>query len=256
MTMEVRDLEFHYPGGEPVFRAVDFTLERGEVFAILGANGVGKTTLLNCVANQASPSGGDVRVDGRSIRRMSRNDFARIVAYVPQFHQPVFPYTVRNFVTMGRAPYLRIYESPRPEDAAVAMEKLALLGVAHLADTSYLELSGGQRQLVMVAQALAQEPEYLILDEPTSHLDFGNQIRSLRLIERLAADGHGVLLTSHHPDHSLMFNHTVGVMHEKRFIALAQADDAITRENMEKIYGVDVAIEEIAARRRKICLPL
>ena len=256
MTIEVKDLSFSYSDSAKVFTDINFTLCKGEIFTILGANGAGKTTLLNCIVNQLTPDNGEIKINGQSIRSMSKNEFAKIVAYVPQFHQPIFPYSVLSFVTMGRAPYLRIYNTPLERDTHIAIQMIELLGISHLAEKSYLEISGGERQLVMIAQALAQEPDFLIFDEPTSHLDFGNQIRTLRLIDQLSKDGYGIILTSHHPDHSLMFNHTVAVMHEDTFIALASAQEVITRENMEKIYGIQVEIETLPKLSRKICLPI
>jgi iron complex transport system ATP-binding protein len=256
MTIEVRELSFSYPKGVNIFADISFTLSKGEVLTILGANGAGKTTLLNCIANQEKPDSGRIVINGLPISRMSKNDFAKVVAYVPQFHQPIFPYSVLSFVTMGRAPYLRIYESPLKRDTDIAMQMIDLLNIRHLAEKSYLEISGGERQLVMIAQALAQEPDFLIFDEPTSHLDFGNQIRMLRLIEQLSQGGYGILLTSHYPDHSLMFNHTVAIMHEHSFIALAIASEVITKENMEEIYGLQVEIETLPKISRKICLPV
>ena len=253
-TFAAEHLRFSYDGVRDIFSDISLSVRQGEVFAILGCNGAGKSTLLNCLARQITPDGGGVTLDGMPCEKMPRRIFARHVGYVPQFHQSVFAYTVEEFVVMGRAPHLQALQTPGEADYEIARTCMERVGVAHLAQKSYLEISGGERQMVLFAQALAQQPDFLVLDEPTSHLDFGNQVRCLQMIERLAEQGYGILLTSHFPDHSLMFSHRVGVLHEGRFLAMGPAEEAINQENMQRIYGVQVEIRRSETLHRMTCL--
>ena len=223
ITYTAEKISFAYNGGRNIFTDVDLAVSKGEVFTILGSNGTGKSTLLNCIAGQLKPLSGKVQIGGKAIESMSTNEFARHVAYVGQLHYPMFAYSVREVVVMGRL--------------------------------AYLEISGGERQLVMFAQALTQTPDFLVLDEPTSHLDFGNQIRCLEIVQKVAGEGYGVILSSHFPDHSFMFNHRVGILHEGRFIAIGNAKDVITEENMSAIYNIPVSVDYNASLGRLTCLP-
>lgn len=255
ITYTAEKISFAYNGGRNIFTDVDLAVSKGEVFTILGSNGTGKSTLLNCIAGQLKPLSGKVQIGGKAIESMSTNEFALHVAYVGQLHYPMFAYSVREVVVMGRLAYLGISGSPKHSDYKIAENMMELMGVSHLADKSYLEISGGERQLVMFAQALTQTPDFLVLDEPTSHLDFGNQIRCLEIVQKVAGEGYGVILSSHFPDHSFMFNHRVGILHEGRFIAIGNAKDVITEENMSAIYNIPVSVDYNASLGRLTCLP-
>ena len=144
-----------------------------------------------------------MRIDGRSLGAYSMRERARRIAYVPQAHAPTFAFTVETVVLMGRTAHGSLFSRPRPRDRAVAARALAQFGIAHLAQRPYTMISGGERQLVLLARALAQEPQFVVLDEPTASLDFGNQGKVMREIRALAASGHGVLFTTHDPNHAL-----------------------------------------------------
>ena len=248
-------ISFAYTSGHNIFTNIDLSVNKGEVFTILGSNGTGKSTLLNCMAGQLTPLSGKVQIGGKSIESMSTDEFARHVAYVGQLHYPMFAYSVREVVVMGRLAYLGISGSPKQADYKIAEEMMELMGVSHLADKSYLEISGGERQLIMFAQALTQTPDFLVLDEPTSHLDFGNQIRCLEIVQKVAGEGYGVILSSHFPDHSLMFNHRVGILHKGQFIAIGNAKEVINEQNMSAIYNIPVSVEYNVSLDRLTCLP-
>lgn len=255
MTIAVNNLSFAYPNGQKIFSGITFEVKKGEIFAILGSNGTGKSTLLNCVANQLNPDNGNTSLDGQTIAKMPIGEFARKVGYVPQFHQPVFPYTVEELVVMGRAPHLGAISSPKKKDFEIAHQMMEIMQISHLAKKSYLQISGGERQLALITQALTQQPDYLILDEPTAHLDFGNQIRTLKILNKLAAQGYGIIITTHFPDHSLMFSLTVGVMHQGKFLDIGPAERVITPEIMKIIYGFEVDISFHPNLNRLVCLP-
>ncbi len=258
MKLVVSGAGFHYDAtGTSGFRDVNFSLESGEVMSILGPNGCGKTTLLKCINRLMVLHQGSIRLDNRDIAALPRARIARAIGYVPQMHQPAFPFTVLDAVLVGRAPHLGLLESPGPKDVKVAEQALDTMGIGHLEGKPYTQISGGERQLVIFARVLAQQPSLLLLDEPTSHLDFGNQVRLLREIGKLAATGLPIIMTSHFPDHVFMVSDRVAIMKEGAFIDCGRPDDIITGPNLERVYGIRVDVRYIDGPvHRKICVPI
>ncbi|MCW4034769.1 MAG: ABC transporter ATP-binding protein [Candidatus Bathyarchaeota archaeon] len=256
LKLEAKNLSFSYKKGTPVFKDISFTLDKGDVFCILGQNGAGKSTLLSCIGRLFDVNSGTIRVDGQDISLMTRMEIAKKIGYIPQFHTPVFPYTVFDFVLMGRTPHIGALSSPGKEDKEIAENAITEVGITHLAKKPYSEISGGEKQLVMFAKVLAQQPEIVLLDEPTSHLDFGNQFKILSMIEDLSNRGFSVVMTSHFPDHSFLVSNKVGVMKDHKFIDMGAANDVITENNMLQTYGLDVKIVYIEKAGRKVCVPL
>ncbi len=242
----------------PVFHALNLSLEPGRVAALLGPNGCGKTTLLRCLGGAMRLQEGRVILEGRELGRYGEVERARRIAFVFQEHLTVFPYSVLETVRMGRTPHLGFLGSPGPRDTAIAERALATVGCAHLRDARYTEISGGERQLVLIARALAQEPSILLLDEPTSHLDFGNQMLLLSTVERLAREQElAVLMSTHHPDHALLIAHHVYLMHGGTFLAEGRPRDVITAEHMRALYGIDVCVTTLGERgERQVVVPL
>ncbi|MBE7245466.1 MAG: ABC transporter ATP-binding protein, partial [Actinomycetospora chiangmaiensis] len=202
MLLQVQDLAFGY-GGRIVGTDVAFGLDAGEVLCLLGPNGGGKTTLFKTLLGLLPARAGRVRLDGADLSRLSRRAVARTVAAVPQAHAAFFPFTVREVVVMGRASRIGPFSAPGPADEAAAEAALATLGIGHLADKVYTEISGGERQLALIARALSGAPRLLIMDEPTASLDFGNQARVLGQVRRLARAGIAVMFSTHDPGHAL-----------------------------------------------------
>jgi len=255
MILEVRGAKFAYSGGQQVFSDVSFSLAHREVLCILGPNGIGKSTLIRCLANLYSLCSGSIRLFGEEMAWLPQVEIAKKVGYVPQAHEIVFPFTVRDFVLMGRAPHLAAFSSPGKEDCEIAKEKIRLVGIEKIAEKPVNEISGGEYQLAMIARALAQEPAILLLDEPTSHLDFGNQIRVLEIIDRLADRGISVVMSSHFPDHAFLASNSVAIMKHGTFMAYGRAEEVVTEENLRKTYGVDVSIAYNHHVARHICVP-
>lgn len=252
--IEARDLAFSYPGGgEPVFSRASLKVEPGRVLCILGPNGIGKSTLLKSLAGLLKPQQGRVELDGREISGMSRAAIARLAAYVPQFHSPVFAFSVEQVVLMGRAAHLGAFSSPGPEDLRRTRQALESVGISHLAARPYTELSGGERQLGMFARVLAQQARVLLLDEPTSHLDFGNQARVLALIRDLARQGLAVVMTSHFPDHALWIADSAALLHNATLSSPDSPERVITPDRLRDLYGVEVRL--IRDQGRAICSP-
>jgi iron complex transport system ATP-binding protein len=239
MTLAGRDLTIGYRD-RVVGRGLDVTLAQGEVLALLGPNGGGKTTLLKTLLGILSPLAGTALIDGRSLGAYSIRERARRIAYVPQAHTPTFAFTVETVVLMGRTAHGNLFSRPSAGDRAVAARVLAQFGIVHLAQRAYTMISGGERQLVLLARALAQEPQFIVLDEPTANLDFGNQGKVMREIRALAASGHGVLFTTHDPNHALRTADRAFLLRDGRCVAEGKVGDVLTREQLEALYGAPV----------------
>ena len=215
--LNVKDLSFSYPS-HPVLTRMNFALYPGEVVSLLGPNGCGKSTLIRLMLGLLRGSG-DIVLAGKALSTYSPKTIAQHIAYIPQYHNVPFSYTVREMVVMGRISKLGFFAQPSQKDRDVADEALRVVGVETLAERPFGQLSGGQKQMVLLARALAQEVSTFIMDEPVSELDYGNQIRLLEMIARLAGQGKTFLKTTHYPDHALMVSSRVAVMHEGRMIA-------------------------------------
>ncbi|AVP59035.1 ABC transporter ATP-binding protein [Pulveribacter suum] len=221
-----------------VAQGLTFELAGGEVLCLLGANGSGKTTLLRTLLGLLAPLSGQVRVAGQDVAAWGRAAFARQVGYVPQAHAGWFPYTVLDVVLMGRAARLGRFATPGAADRQRALQCLQALGIAHLQAHSALAISGGERQLALIARALAQEPRLLVLDEPTASLDFGNQIRVLEHVARLRAAGMAVLMTTHQPEHALRVADRIALLGAGRLQAIGAPRATATPAALARLYGV------------------
>ena len=253
MQLVAQDLAIGYRR-RLVARDIALTLSAGEVLCLLGPNGAGKTTLFRTLLGLQPPLGGAVLIDGRPLAGLKPAEIARTMAYVPQAHVTEFSFTVLDVVLMGRTARLGPFASPGPADERVAHDKLAGLGIADLAGQDYTRISGGQRQLSLIARALAQETPILVLDEPTASLDFGNQTMVLGRIRELAAAGYGIVLSTHDPDHALLIATRVAVIADGGLRAVGTPQEVVTAEILSAIYNTDVRVEETESGRR-VCVP-
>jgi len=256
VRVSVRDLAFGYPG-KRVGAGVSLELSAGEVMCLLGPNGGGKTTLFKTMLGLIPAQGGEVRYADAPLARMARAEVARIAGYVPQAHTGYFPFSVFDVVLMGRAAHLGPFASPGKRDREIAQRALATIGIERLADAIYTRISGGERQMTLIARALAQEPSILVMDEPTASLDFGNQVRVLERIRDLSCAGLAIVLSTHDPDQAFLVADRVAMLHEGKLVRLGAPGETITAESLKLVYGVDIAVVEIAAGSgmRRVCVP-
>jgi iron complex transport system ATP-binding protein len=242
-----------------VLSDISLNLNGGELFCLLGPNGVGKTTLFKTILGLIPARGGEIRLDGEPVTRWSRRRFAQWVGYVPQAHSPPFPFKVRDVVAMGRVSHLGLFASPGRGDLDIAEGALDTLGIASLGEAIYTEISGGERQLVLIARALAQQPKILVMDEPTSNLDYGNQIKVMAHISQIVADkGISVILTTHYPNHALLYATRVLALDRDKSYIVGAPSKVITERYLRDTYSVETEIHDIGLRngqRTRVCVP-
>jgi len=258
MRLAASNLAYGY-ADRKVGSGVTLELAAGEVLCLLGPNGSGKTTLFRTLLGLLPAQGGEVLLDGCDVQTLTRAAIARQVSYVPQAHGAFFPYTVREVVLMGRTAHMGLFAAPSARDYAAAVAAINRMGLQHLADVAYTRISGGERQLVLIARALAQDARMVVMDEPTANLDFGNQVRVLERIRALADEGIGVLLSTHDPDHAFLCADRVAMLYQGELVACGTPAEEITAQRLKQLYGIDVAITALAladARIRNVCLPL
>lgn len=240
MVLKVQGLAYRRaPGQAPVLDDIDLTLGAGEILCLLGPNGSGKTTLLRCLIGALRAERGSVRIDGETDAAPRRR--ARKLAYVPQAGGDS-ALTLLDTVLMGRTPHLPPLALPGRSDELIARAALARVGIAHLAARSFNRVSGGERQLALIARALAQAPRLFLMDEPTASLDLGNQARVLRTIRDLAADGMTVLVTTHQPEHALLLGARVVAIAGGRIAASGAAHDVLQPAMLSALYGTPVDV--------------
>jgi len=254
MSVEVSGLSFSY-GERAVLSGVSFTVPDGCLCSILGRNGTGKSTLLRCMLGLLRGYTGSVRVGGEDVRHMRPTALARKVAYIPQSHYPAFNYSVLDMVLMGACAHKEGFASPGRREEEAARAALERLGLSDFAGRDYLKLSGGERQLVLIARALAQQSRVLLLDEPAASLDFGNQTTVMARLRALAREGYTVIQTTHSPEQAYMVSDKLLAMRGGRVIADGAPRDVLDAALVEQLYGVRARIESLRGDRVRVCVP-
>ena len=244
MSIDVRELSFAY-GRRQVLRNVTFRAEPGQLVAVLGPNGAGKSTLFRCILGFLPRYRGDIALCGHALRSLDRRALARLAAYIPQTSAPVYNYTVRDTVLMGADPF----HAPGRRQQETADRALEQLGIQDLWDRGVNEISGGERQLALIARALVQNAEILIMDEPTANLDYGNQQRVLAQIRALAARGYTVLLSTHNPEHALHYAHRILALQGGHIAADGLTETALTPQLLQTLYGIQAILAEVPTDR-------
>ncbi len=254
MSLTVEHLDFFY-GKRQILKDVSFQVEPGEFLSILGPNGVGKTTLFRCILRLLQPSGGAIYVQGRSTAAMTAQELARLVAYIPQSHSPAFNFSVLDMVIMGTASQIGALASPGKEQQLLAEKALERLGILHLADRPYKSCSGGERQMCLLARAIAQQARVLVMDEPSASLDFGNRFRVMQMVRSLVAEDYVVIQTTHDPEQAYMYSDKILALHDGRVLAWGTPQQVMESALMSRLYGLEVEVQSLADDRVRVCVP-
>lgn len=252
-AIEAKCVRFSY-GKNEILHGMDFAAQKGQLIAVLGPNGAGKSTLFRCLLGLYHSYQGSITIEGREVKNMQPREIAAKVAYIPQTHTPTFHYTVLEMVLMGTTHRVRGLQSPGTKEVAIAREALAQVGIADMENRSYGRLSGGEQQLVLIARALAQQTELLIMDEPTSSLDYGNQLRVMQRVRALARQGYTILLSSHNPQQALLFSDRILALHDGVICADGTPEKVITPELLETLYSIKTRLAE--AEEGRLIIPL
>ena len=256
MSLAAHGLAFGYPG-RVVGRGFDLALEAGEVLCVLGPNGAGKTTLFRTLLGLIPPLAGRVTVAGTDVSAVPRAQMARALAYVPQAMASAFDFTLLDVVEMGRTAHLAAFASPSRRDRERSMQSLERLGIAALAERPIHSVSGGERQLALIARALATDATHLLMDEPTANLDFGNQSLILDEVARLKASGAAILFSTHHPDHALRIADRVVMLRGGTVLAAGATCATLNSENLSALYARPIDVLEVVSpdgTRRRTCV--
>lgn len=257
MTFEVRDLAARYGKGEPlVLRGVTMSVPRGSLYAVLGPNGSGKSTLMRAVLGVLPLERGSVRIEGRDLEGWGRRELARAVGAVPQAEHITFPFTVRDFVAMGRYPHLGPLSPEGERDRTAVASALERCRVGDLAHRHLSTLSGGELQRVRIARALAQEPRSLVLDEPTANLDLKHEMAIFHLLRASANEGLTVLVITHHINLAARFADRLLVLHKGSVAAEGTVSEVFRREILEEVYQWPVAVREDSVAGAPQAIPL
>jgi iron complex transport system ATP-binding protein len=254
--LEVQNAAFKYNRNRFIFSNISFSLEPGRILSIIGPNGCGKSTLLNCLAGLVKLSQGEVLLDGKPQVSYNAKEIAKIVGYVPQFYTLSYGYTLRDYVVMGYAPRLGILATPGKEECELADEAMKRMGIFDLAEQPITEMSGGERQQAVIARVLVQKPRIIMMDEPASALDYGNQNRVLRLVKELADEGFAVIMTTHTPDHAIMLDDTVALLDRQGNMSIGYAKEIRREDILKQVYRTNLKMVHIAEAGRMACIAL
>ena len=243
MSLSIQNLSFSY-GKRDVLHQVKFHAEKGELLCVLGPNGAGKSTLFRCILGTISTYSGTISFDGTDLRTLPARELARHIAYIPQSHRPTAGYSVLDTALMGITRQLGAFSQPKEEHAALAMGALQQVGIEQLAQRDFAHLSGGEQQLVLIARAITQQAAVMVMDEPMSSLDYGNQLHILQQVKDLTRQGYTVLLSTHNPQHALQFADRILALCDGRVAAFGRTGEVLTPELLQKLYRVDTVFAE------------
>lgn len=254
MSITVTDLSFNF-GQNRVLKEINFTARNSELLSVLGPNGVGKTTLFRCILGLLKGYRGQISLGGVDIRGLGVAEMARLIAYVPQFHYPSFNYSVFDMALMGTSVHLSAFSRPGKEQVKLVEAALERLGIAHLKERGFTRISSGEQQLVLLARALVQESRILVMDEPISNLDYGNQVRVLTEVRSLVEEGYTIIQSTHNPDLAFMFSDRVLALKDGAVLGCGTPEAVFSEELIYALYGMKVKMESLYCDRVRVCIP-
>ena len=262
-VIEISSLYFSY-GNKEVLKNLSLSIPRGKIVCLMGQNGSGKTTLIDAIMGLNPIKQGNIVINGKDIKMLKTMDIAKQIAYVPQLHNIRFPYTVKEIVMMGRTAYMGLFGGPKKKDEEIAMESLERVGIAEYADRPYSQLSGGEIKLVLLARALGQSTDIIIMDEPTAHLDLKNELIFLETVSKIVAEEQKtVLIATHSPEHAFYFerlqtNVEAALVKDGEIYKIGAPSEVITKESIKEVFDVDAdiitTVTEDGIEEKTLCL--
>ncbi|MCL2807644.1 MAG: ABC transporter ATP-binding protein [Coriobacteriia bacterium] len=256
MRVDLNNLSCGY-NGKAIVENINLSIGEREIWCILGANGIGKTTFFKTLLKLIKPISGQVLYNGKELKNCSHRELARQISYVPQSHTPPFPFLVKEVISMGRNPYQQGMGRLSAKDRAAIDEAIEILSIGYLAEKKYTEISGGERQLTLLARAIAQNTPIMVLDEPVANLDFGNQARVISHISNLVENmNRTMIMTTHSPDHGLLLDAKVFMMFKEGKHSVGKGSEIITEESVKELYDIENQIIDIPSCGRTVCLPM
>ncbi|WP_419677978.1 ABC transporter ATP-binding protein [Aliarcobacter lanthieri] len=252
LLIDAKNISFSYQN-KKVLNNINFELHQGDILSLIGKNGCGKTTLLKILLG-IYKSSGNIKILSKNINEYKNKELAKLISYVPQTHQIPFDYTVFDVVLMGRLAYTNLFSNYSKNDIEITIKNLEKVGILHLKDKIYSQISGGERQLAFIARALTQNAKIIFMDEPVTGLDYGNQLKLLKFLKELSNEGFTFVKTTHYPDHALYASNKVMMLKDGIVLDYGLVDDKLTVENINQLYDVNV---EIIKRDNgyKFCIP-
>ncbi len=254
MSIRIEQLNFYY-GQRQILQDISFEGNYGSFLSVLGPNGVGKSTLFRCMLGLLTPSSGQVSVNGRNVLHLSAKELAKEIAYIPQSHSPIFNYSVFDMVLMGTTAQCSGFSSPGKEQRQLTENALERLGILRLKDRPYGNISGGERQLTLIARALAQQAKVLVMDEPSTGLDLGNRIRVMECIRSLVNEGYAIIQSTHDPEQSYLYSDQILALHEGKVLAMGSPQEVINSSLISTLYNVDVQVRSMDDDTIRVCVP-
>lgn len=254
MSIEVKNLRFSY-STQAVLKNVTFSVNDGELLSILGCNGAGKSTLLRCILGLLSEYEGTIELNDRNIRGMSPSEMAKQIAYIPQSHYQAFNFSVYNMVLMGTSSQVSAISSPGKNQKMRAEDAMERMGISHLGKKSFSNISGGERQLTLIARALAQDAKLLVMDEPTANLDYGNQLRVMEQAKSLAGEGYTVIQSTHNPEQAYLFSDHILALKNGEIVGDGSPADIITEKLMRALYNADTEVQSMYNDKVRVFIP-
>lgn len=258
--LEVNELAFSYSKEKQILENVSFKLKEHDIMCLLGPNGTGKTTLLRCILGLNKIIAGSIAIEGKNISRINGSKRAKVMAYVPQMTNMTFQYDGFEVVLMGRVSSQNLGAKFKKEDIALVDDIFKKLQIEDLKDKFFNQMSGGEKQMLLIARAIAQKSKIIVMDEPTASLDYGNQVKILKVIKDLAKEGYSILMTSHYPDHAFLACNKVALLKGGSILGIGHPSDIVTTKTLTSLYETDVLVADAKLPKDyedvKVCVPI
>lgn len=258
MNIDIKNISFSYKEEKKVLSSSSFSLSSGDMTALLGRNGAGKSTLFKIFLKMLMPQSGGIEIDGRNLASFTNKELAKVFSYIPQSSYMEFPYSVMDTLLMAKASALPIFSSPKMKEKREAEEILEDFSISHLSSRNMENLSGGEKQLILIARALLQNAAFIILDEPTSNLDYGNQLMVLEKLKELNKQGIGIIYSTHNPELALTYSSRILTLNEGKVSTYSDPGELVETDALDRLYGRRLYIRRIftGESERYICAPM